>query len=122
LQRKNDIGGSRKITFGPWMFQVLKWLSRLKGLRGTIFDPFRPDSDRIAERKMLADYEALLDDILPHLSPANHSTAVALARIPEKIRGFGHIRARHTQEARAEIARLYGEFHNARADVKLAAE
>jgi indolepyruvate ferredoxin oxidoreductase len=122
FQRKNDIGGSRKITFGSWMFHVLKWLARLKGLRGTIFDPFRPDSDRIAERKMLADYETLLDDILPHLSPANYAIAVALARIPEKIRGFGHIRARATQEARAEIARLYGEYYNARADVKLAAE
>jgi indolepyruvate ferredoxin oxidoreductase len=122
LQRKNDIGGSRKITFGPWMFHVLKILARLKWLRGTIFDPFRPNSDRIAERKMLADYETLLDDILPRLSSANHATAVALARIPEKIRGFGNIRARHTDEARAELARLYGEFHNARVDVKLAAE
>jgi indolepyruvate ferredoxin oxidoreductase len=122
FQRKNDIGGSRKITFGPWMFHVLKWLARFKGLRGTILDPFRPDSDRIAERKMLADYQTLLDDILPRLSPANHATAVALARIPEKIRGFGHIRARSTQEARAEIARLYGVYHAIRPDVKMAAE
>ncbi len=122
FQCKNDIGGSRKITFGPWMFQVLKLLARFRGLRGTILDPFRPDADRIAERKMLADYQALLDDILPRLSPANHGTAVALARIPEKIRGFGHIRARNTEEARAEMARLCGEFHTARADVKLAAE
>ncbi|HEY8063415.1 MAG TPA: indolepyruvate ferredoxin oxidoreductase family protein [Methylosinus sp.] len=122
FQRKNDIGGSRKITFGPWMFHVLKWLARFKGLRGTLLDPFRPDSDRIAERKMLADYQLLLDDILPHLSPANHAAAVALARVPEKIRGFGHIRARSTQEARAEIERLYGEYHAIRSDVKLAAE
>ncbi|WP_159731080.1 indolepyruvate ferredoxin oxidoreductase family protein [Methylosinus sp. Ce-a6] len=122
FQRKNDIGGSRKITFGPWMFHVLKWLARARGLRGTIFDPFRPDSDRVAERKMLADYETLLDDILPRLSPANHATAVALARIPEKVRGFGHIRARGVLEARAEIARLYGEYHAIRPDVKLAAE
>jgi indolepyruvate ferredoxin oxidoreductase len=122
FQRKNDIGGSRKITFGPWMFHVLKWLARFKGLRGTILDPFRPDSDRIAERKMLADYQLLLDDILPRLSPANHATAVALARIPEKIRGFGHIRARSVLEARAEIARLYGEYYAIKPDVKMAAE
>jgi indolepyruvate ferredoxin oxidoreductase len=122
FQRKNDIGGSRKITFGPWMFHVLKWLARMKGLRGTIFDPFRPDSDRIAERKLLAEYQALLDDILPRLSQANHALAVALARTPEKIRGFGHIRARHMAEAKSETLRLYGEFCATRADVKLAAE
>lgn len=122
LQRKNDIGGSRKITFGPWMFHVLKWLARLKGLRGTPFDPFRPNRDRIAERKLLAEYEALLEDILPRLSPANHAVAVALARVPEKIRGFGHVRARHMEAARAETLRLYGEFHIIRAELKLAAE
>jgi indolepyruvate ferredoxin oxidoreductase len=121
FQRKNDIGGSRKITFGPWMFRVMKWLARFRGLRGTIFDPFRPDRDRIAERKLLADYEALLDDILPRLSPSNHATAVALARVPEKIRGFGHVKARHIEAAKAENLRLYGEFNSIK-DVKLAAE
>ena len=42
--------------------------------------------------------------------------------VPEKIRGFGHIRARSMQEARAEIERLYGEYYAIRPDVKLAAE
>jgi indolepyruvate ferredoxin oxidoreductase len=122
LQRKNDIGGSRKWTFGPWVFHVLKWLARFKGLRGTRFDFLGYDHDRVAERKLLADYEALLDEILVALAPENHAAAVALARAPEKIRGFGHVKARHIAAAQGEEARLLREFRNARVVAKLAAE
>ena len=62
LQRKTDFGGSRKITFGPWMFKVLKVLARLKWMRGTWFDITRFDNDRVVERRLLTDYEALLDE------------------------------------------------------------
>ncbi len=122
LQRKNDIGGSRKMTFGPWIVTLYKVLAKLKWLRGTKFDFNRWNPDRVAERKLLDDYRALLDDILPRLAPGNHATAVALARVPEKIRGFGHVKARHIETAKAETLRLYGDYNSVRADVKLAAE
>jgi indolepyruvate ferredoxin oxidoreductase len=123
LQRKNDIGGSRKWTFGPWMFYVLKWIARFKGLRGTRLDVFGYDRDRVAERKLLADYERLLDDILARLSLENHATAVILARLPEKVRGFGHVKARSIAAAEVERERMLSEFRSvAAASVKLAAE
>ncbi|WP_036283645.1 indolepyruvate ferredoxin oxidoreductase family protein [Methylocystis sp. ATCC 49242] len=121
LQTKTDFGGSRKITFGPWMFKVLKALARLKGLRNTWLDLFRFDHDRVVERRLLADYEALLDEFLASLTVDNHAAAVALARLPEKIRGFGHIKARHIATADAERERLLAEFRQP-ASVKLAAE
>lgn len=121
LQRKNDIGGSRKLTFGPWFFKVFKLLARVRGVRGTWLDVFRSNPDRIVERKLLADYEALLDDFLLRLTPENHAAAVALARLPEKIRGFGHVKARHIAVSDAERERLYAEFRSP-ASVKLAAE
>ncbi len=122
LQRKNDFGGSRKITFGPWMFSVMKILARLKWLRGSWFDITRFNNDRIVERKILADYEALIDEIVTRLTPRNHATAVSLARVPEKIRGFGHIKARHIALAQAEEARLLMEFRATEAPAKAAAE
>jgi indolepyruvate ferredoxin oxidoreductase len=121
LQRKTDFGGSRKITFGPWMFKVMKVLAKLKWMRGSWFDVTRFNNDRIVERRLLADYEALLDEILRSATPENHAAAVALARLPEKIRGFGHIKARHIAAADAERERLFAEFRNP-ASVKLAAE
>jgi indolepyruvate ferredoxin oxidoreductase len=121
LQRKTDFGGSRKITFGSWMFKVMKVLAKLKWMRGSWFDVTRFNNDRIVERRLLADYEALLDEILRSATPENHAAAVALARLPEKIRGFGHIKARHIAAADAERERLFAEFRNP-ASVKLAAE
>ncbi len=59
LQSKTDFGGSRKITFGPWMFKVMKVLARLKRFRGSFIDFTRFNNDRIVERKLLADYQAL---------------------------------------------------------------
>ena len=122
LQRKTDFGGSRKMTFGPWFFTVFKWLVRLKRLRGTKLDIFRFNHDRIAERKLLTDYEALLAEISERLSSENHAAAVALARQPEKIRGFGHVKAQHIGAAENEREQLLAEFRDVAAPVKLAAE
>jgi indolepyruvate ferredoxin oxidoreductase len=121
LQRKTDFGGSRKMTFGPWMFRTMKLLARLKWLRGSWIDITRFNNDRIVERRLLADYETLLDEILRSLRPENHAAAVALARLPEKIRGFGHIKARHVEIADLERERLLAEYRQP-ASVKLAAE
>lgn len=121
LQRKTDFGGSRKITFGPWMFKVLRLLAKFKDVRNTWLDVFRYDHDRVVERRLLAEYENLLAEICANLTRDNHATAVALACLPEKIRGFGHIKARHIAAADLERERLLGEFRQP-ASVKLAAE
>ena len=121
LQRKTDFGGSRKITFGPWMFNVMKVLARLKWIRGSWIDITRFNNDRIVERRLLAEYESLLDEFAAALTPENHAAAVALARLPEKVRGFGHIKGRHVAAADAERERLIAEFRQP-ASVKLAAE
>jgi len=122
LQRKTDFGGSRKMTFGPWAFHVLRLLARMKTLRGTWLDIFRFDHDRAVERKLLADYDSLLDEIISGLSPENHGTAVALVSLPERIRGFGHVKARNIAALEAERTQLWAEFRNVAAPVKLAAE
>ena len=110
LQPKNDFGGSRKMTFGPWALKVFRLLGKMKVLRGTPFDLFRFNPDRIAEQRILQNYERLLDEIIEALTPENHAEAVALARIPEKIRGFGNVKSRHIAAAEAEEARLLELF------------
>ena len=81
-------GEPKKISFGPWMLRLFEMLKRFKFLRGTAFDPFGYSAERRTERQLIADYEALLDEILAGLTPQNHHLAVGLAVIPEKIRGF----------------------------------
>ena len=88
-------GEPKKLTFGPWIFPVFKLLAQFRLLRGTSFDPFGHSRERQTERALIRDYEAMLEEVLAKLDPGNHHIAVGLAAIPEKIRGFGHVKLRH---------------------------
>lgn len=107
-----NTGLPRKVSFGPWMMTAFGWLSKLKGLRGTAFDIFGYSHERRTERQLIADYEALLTEILTKLTPENHALCIALAAIPEKIRGFGHVKERHLQAAKAEEADLLARLRD----------
>jgi indolepyruvate ferredoxin oxidoreductase len=100
----------RKMSFGPWMLPVFRLLAKLKVLRGTPLDPFGRTLERRTERKLIADYEAMLDEIVAKLTAENHHLAVGLAAIPEKIRGFGHVKQRHLAAAKADEAALLEQF------------
>ncbi len=122
LGRKNASGEPVKSAFGGWMFPLFRVLAALKGLRGTTFDPFGYTQDRKLERQLLADYENLLAEISTKLNPDNHTIAVGLAAIPEKIRGFGPVKLRHAEAAKAEERALLEQFRAEPPPVKLAAE
>jgi indolepyruvate ferredoxin oxidoreductase len=123
LARKDPATGlPRKMSFGPWMMKVFSVLAKFKGLRGTPLDVFGYTRERRTERQLIRDYEKLLAEILDKLSPANHAIAVGLASIPEKIRGFGHIKARHLEAAKREEADLLARFREPAASLAVAAE
>ena len=105
-------GAPRKMTFGPWMMGAFKMLAKLKGLRGTAFDPFGYTHERRTERQLVADYHDLLGELLKGLAVSNLPLAVALASIPEKIRGFGHVKERHLKQAKGEEAELMGRWRS----------
>jgi indolepyruvate ferredoxin oxidoreductase len=85
-------------------------LAKLRVLRGTALDPFGWTDERRTERRLIGEYEALLDELTGALTPANHEVAVELAAIPERIRGYGHVKARHLAEAKAREAELLAWF------------
>jgi indolepyruvate ferredoxin oxidoreductase len=123
LARKDEATGEpRKMTFGPWIFPLLRLLARFKFLRGTALDPFGYSVERKTERALIADYEALLDELLAKLNTENHHIAVGLAAIPEKIRGFGHVKLRHLKAAKADEAALLDQFRAGPAPLLKAAE
>jgi indolepyruvate ferredoxin oxidoreductase len=115
-------GEPRKMSFGPWMMKAFGVLRRFKGLRGTAFDPFGYSKERKTERKLVADYEAMLEEVLAKLTPHNHAVAVGLAAIPEKIRGFGHVKARQLAAAKADEAALMEQFRSGKPPLLKAAE
>ncbi len=109
-RRDKGTGLPRKMSFGPWLMPAFRVLAKLKFLRGTALDPFGRSTERRTERRLIGDYEALLDELLTQLTPENHHLAVALAAIPEKIRGFGHIKQQHLAAAKADEAALLEQF------------
>ncbi len=60
-------GEARKMRFGPWMMKPsARWPS--SGLRGTALDLFGYTAERRTERKLITDYEALLETLLRDLT------------------------------------------------------
>jgi indolepyruvate ferredoxin oxidoreductase len=121
-RRDPQTGKPKKMAFGPWLLPAFRALAKLKFLRGTPFDPFGRSAERRTERALIRDYEALLDELLAKLSAQNHHLAVGLAAIPEKIRGFGHVKAWHLERAKAEEAALLEQFRSGAPPVLKAAE
>src|SRR5262249_11568085 len=123
LARRDKVTGEpRKISFGQWMLTLFGFMAKLKFLRGTAFDVFGYTTERKTERQLVRDYETLLDELLAKLAPDNHHLAVGLAAIPEKIRGFGHVKLRHLAAAKAEEAALLEQFRAGGAPLLKAAE
>ena len=121
-RRDKTTGLPRKMSFGPWLMPAFRLLARLKFLRGTAFDPFGRSAERRTERKLIEDYQAMLDHVLAALTPDNHHLAVGLAAIPEKIRGFGHVKQRHLAAAKADEAALLEQFDTGSSALLKAAE
>ena len=103
-RRDKTTGHLRKQTFGPGIMRVLRLLARFRHVRGSWLDPFGHTRERRMERRLLIDYEATLTQIRENLAPENHHLAVALARYPEKIRGYGHVKADAILHALPEAA------------------
>ena len=110
LAAKNDKGELQKQQFGPWMLSAFRLLARLKGLRGTPFDVFGLSEERKVERALIAEYRSSIEEVLAGLKPENCAAALEIARIPELIKGYGHVKARHLAAARPQWAAAMQAF------------
>jgi indolepyruvate ferredoxin oxidoreductase len=104
LARRNDKGELVKRPFGPWMRSAFGVLAKLKGLRGTALDPFGRSDERRTERALIGEYRASIDELLGGLTADRLPLALEVARIPEDIRGYGHVKERHLRAARTKWA------------------
>ena len=114
-------GRPKKRRFGPWIFPVLRGLARLKWLRGTAFDPFGKTAERRMERRLIAEYETTTDRCLGKLNADTHATATALARLPERMRGFGPVKEANVARAREDRDALLKRMESAPAGAAMQA-
>ena len=108
--KDSNSGLPKKITFGPWILPIFKVLAMMKFIRGSAFDIFGYSAERRMERNLIDEYFKTVRTVANNLNHENHTVAVQIAEIPEKIRGFGHIKDRHIKEAKNEEERLLEAF------------
>ncbi len=105
-------GHLRKSRYGPWIRPFFRLLARMRGLRGTPFDPFAHTRERRRERRLIAEYEQLLDEIERRLDAGNHALAVELASLPAMIRGFGHVKEAAIRRYEERLPGLLARFRD----------
>jgi indolepyruvate ferredoxin oxidoreductase len=110
LAKKDKQGHLVKQEFGPWMMKAFGVLAKLKGLRGTALDVFGYTDERKMERALIGEYRRTVEALLPKLTLDNLAQAVAIAGIPEDIRGFGHVKERNLAAAKRKEAELLAAF------------
>ncbi|MBV5325049.1 MAG: indolepyruvate ferredoxin oxidoreductase family protein, partial [Rhodospirillaceae bacterium] len=102
--------GQAKRRYGPWMLKLMPLLARLKVLRRTVFDPFGRTKERKRERALIREFEHVLEQVIDHLTPANHSIAVEIATLPRQIRGFGPVKEKAIGEYHQRLTELGQRF------------
>ena len=100
IAKKNDKGELIKRPFGPWMLTAFKLLAKLKGLRGTALDVFGKTEERRQERALIGEYRDSIETLLRSLTADKLALATEIARLPEEIRGYGHVKDRHLKAVR----------------------
>jgi indolepyruvate ferredoxin oxidoreductase len=109
-KKRPGTGIPAKRTFGPWMMKGFEVLRHLKFLRATPFDLFGYTDERRTERALRDDYIALVQTFASNLTLHNREAALRLAQLPEKIRGYGHVKLANLEKVRDEQKRLVEEF------------
>ena len=109
-RRDPATGEPRKARYGPWMMRVFGVLARFKGWRGTMLDPFGYTQERRTERRLIERYEQVVSTLLDGLDHTSHAIAVEIASLPDRIRGFGHVKAQSIEDAERREVELLGRY------------
>jgi indolepyruvate ferredoxin oxidoreductase len=113
--KTNDKGELIKQTYGPWMLKAMSVLARFKGLRGTALDVFGRTEERRTERELIVQYRADIEGLLAGLNADSHALVLEVARLPEQIRGFGHVKARHLAAVQTRREQLLAQWRDSAA-------
>ncbi len=111
-RRDPETGQLAKREFGPWMWTAMRGLARLRRLRGTPLDIFGYSAERRAERALITEFEANVTGLLAGLDADKLPLAVEIAKLPQRIRGFGHVKERNALVAHEERARLMTAYRD----------
>jgi indolepyruvate ferredoxin oxidoreductase len=108
--RRDSQGRLIKQQYGAWMRHAFALLSSLRWLRGSWADPFGYSAERRAERAAIGEYEQSMRSVAQQLNAGNLETALELARLPQTVRGYGHVKERNAQQAEVRRQQLTSQL------------
>ena len=115
-------GRPKKREFGPWMLRTFAILSRLKALRGTLFDPFGYTAERRMERSLIKQFESDFKSLGSSVNSENLDLLVELALLPLSIRGFGPVKQANEEKAQKRRAEILEGIKHLKSSLQNAAE
>jgi indolepyruvate ferredoxin oxidoreductase len=108
-----SLGMDRKLHLGRWATPLMWALRSGRRLRGTPFDLFGLASLRRLERTLRDEYIAAIDTLVngPAASAdqAKVAEAVAIASLPDQVRGYEHLKRERAEQYRAIFAARLAE-------------
>ena len=104
------MGLRRKIAIGAWAAPAVRLLAGAKFLRDTPLDPFGRTEVRRLERALPAEYIEAIDHVLATLTRDTLDSAVALAGLPEEVRGYEHLKLTRAAAYREKLAAALADF------------
>jgi indolepyruvate ferredoxin oxidoreductase len=81
----------------PVMVPLFRVLRAMRRVRGTALDPFGYAEVRRVERRLIDDYVKTIDELLPLLADS-YDLTLELARLPERVRGYEHVKLNNVKE------------------------
>ncbi len=103
-------GMKEKLALGPWFGPGFQALQKMKRLRGTALDPFGRAEVRQVERALPGEYRAMIKDALGKLTTENYAQVVALAELPDLIRGYEQIKLDNVQRYHEAVATIQAQL------------
>lgn len=104
-----------KVRVGSWVLPVFRFVSAMRGLRGTVLDPFRRSPESVLAKSLLADYETDVELVLACGGSLPVDLGQELLSFPEIVRGYGHVREKHAFAMRERRAETLARVQAARA-------
>ncbi|MGH2859341.1 MAG: indolepyruvate ferredoxin oxidoreductase family protein [Solirubrobacteraceae bacterium] len=104
------VGLRRKIALGRWATPLFVALRAGRRLRGTPLDPFGLPEVRRVERRLVAQYRDVIEELLGGLHAGNHALAVQIAQLPDAIRGYEQIKLASVARYNERLQALLTEF------------
>ena len=110
-------GTPRKVALdAAWLMPALRVLAKGRRLRGTALDVFGRTAERRTERALRDEYLAIVASLLPDLDASRLPLALRIAAVPERIRGFGHVKLAAIATARAQWRELTQRWERGETD------